>query len=80
MELRIEVSPEQFYMTIEHTYPDFSITTHCYMIHGDSKKFTRKEHIDHTWLKPEELFTLDWAPADKPIMEKLIKDFKLKCS
>ncbi len=74
MELSIIVVPEQFYMTVEHTYPDFSITMHSYLIDVDSKIFTRKEHVDHKWLKPEELLTLDWAPADQPIVKKIVKD------
>ncbi|MBU8791150.1 (deoxy)nucleoside triphosphate pyrophosphohydrolase [Oceanobacillus caeni] len=33
------------------------------------------EHIDIKWLQPDELPTLDWAPADIPAIEKLSKEY-----
>jgi len=71
MNLNIIINQDDFFMTVEHTYPDFSITMHSYICHVDNRTFTRNEHISHTWLKAESLATLDWAAADLPIVEKL---------
>jgi len=71
MNLNIIVSKEDFFMTVEHTYPDFSITMHSYICYVDNRSFTRNEHISHAWLKVDSLDTLDWAAADLPIVEKL---------
>ena len=35
-------------------------------------RFTRKEHVDHCWLPPADMPSLDWAAADFPIVERLI--------
>ena len=74
MDISISILPEQFFMTVEHEYPDFSITMHSYLCPVSSREFTMKEHISHIWLKPSELLSLDWAPADKPIVDKLMEE------
>ena len=71
MDLNIKISRNDFFMTVEHTYPDFSITMHSFICYVDNRTFIRKEHISHTWLKVDSLDTLDWAAADLPIVEKL---------
>lgn len=71
MKLNVTVKEEDLFTTVNHTYPDFSITMYAFKCQLDSPEFVRKEHVDHKWLKPEELPTLEWAGADIPIMEKL---------
>lgn len=74
MDLDIAITSDQFFMTIEHTYPDFAITMHCYLCPIDHRIFTRNDHHDHVWLKLQDLPTLDWAPADWPIVKKLMEE------
>lgn len=71
MALEVNIREEDFFMTVEHTYPDFQITMHSFICHVGSQEFERKEHVDHKWLKREELMQLDWAAADIPIVKKL---------
>jgi 8-oxo-dGTP diphosphatase len=71
MNLKILITQDDFFMTVEHNYPDFSITMHSYICYVDNRTFTRKEHISHIWLNAESLDTLDWAAADVPIVERL---------
>ena len=71
MDIEIDVSDDDYFMTVEHTYPDFQITMHSFICKVEDKNFLRKEHIEHCWLKQDELHKLDWAPADVPITEKL---------
>lgn len=71
MGIDITVNPDHFFMTIHHEYPDFSITMHTYLCPVSDRTFTRKEHANHVWLKPDELDKLDWTPADFPIIQKL---------
>ena len=73
MNLKTIITQDDFFMTVDHTYPDFSITMHSYICYVDNKTFTRKEHISHTWLKVENLDTLDWAAADLPIVKRLME-------
>lgn len=73
MGISIKVHKDDYFMTVDHTYPDFKITMHSFICKVDDKNFVRKEHNDHCWLKKDELKKLDWAPADVPIVEKLYK-------
>lgn len=74
-ELGIEtsISKENFFLTINYTYPDFSITMHNYLVPLSSDFFIQKEHADHKWLHTSELRSLDWAPADIQIIDELEK-------
>ncbi len=72
MDLDIEILKEDFYMTITHEYPDFRITMHSYLCEVENREFELKEHEAFVWLKREDLLSLDWAPADIPIVEKLM--------
>lgn len=71
LDIKVTIHEEDFFMTVNHQYPDFEIKMHSYLCHVDSDYFVRKEHFDHKWLFKEELHTLDWAQADRPIVLKL---------
>ena len=71
MDVHVSVREEDLYMTVHHDYPDFSISLHAFYCRLDNPDFIRKEHVAAKWLAPKDLPTLDWAPADVPIMLKL---------
>lgn len=72
MDMEVAVEEKDFFMTVHHEYPDFEIVMHSYVCKVNHKEFVRKEHYDHKWLVRIELPTLDWAPADLPIVSKLM--------
>lgn len=67
-----EIKVNEYIMTVEHDYPTFHITMHAYLCTLVNGELKLKEHNDSTWLTKENLLTLDWADADKPIVKKLI--------
>ena len=71
MDFIIPIDDDCYFDVVHHVYPEFEITTDCYYCHASSREFRRKEHVDHKWLDPEELLTIDWAAADLPIAKKL---------
>ncbi len=71
MDMDISIAENDYLMTVEHTYPDFSITMHAFLCKLAEPRFVMKEHVDAKWLFPNELDSLDWAEADKPIVKKL---------
>jgi 8-oxo-dGTP diphosphatase len=73
-ELHIEVTSLQYFMSVEYAYPDFHITMHAFTCEVHSRDIVLTEHIDAKWLALDELEQLDWAAADVPIVNKLIKD------
>lgn len=74
MEIAVTVREEDLYLTVHHDYPDFSITMYAFYCPVDDPHFVRNVHVDAKWLAPEDLPTLAWAPADVPIMEKLVRE------
>ena len=71
MDMNVSISEDDFLLTVEHTYPDFAITMHAYLCKVSNSDFVMKEHVDYKWLSVSELDTLEWAEADKPIVEWL---------
>ncbi|MCF0159315.1 MAG: hypothetical protein HUJ99_00855 [Bacteroidaceae bacterium] len=64
-------------ITVEHEYTDFSLTLQAFLCTAGTTAFNRKEHIDHCWMRPEELRQLDWAAADDEIITLLEKGITL---
>ena len=71
LDMNVSISEDDFLLTVEHAYPDFAITMHSYLCKVETPDFIMKEHISFKWLTVNELDTLDWAEADKPIVEFL---------
>ena len=78
MNISINISEDNHFFTVNHAYPDFTITMYSYICNVEIDVFVRKEHISHVWLPVEDLNTLDWAQADEPIVEKLQGEDKLE--
>ncbi|HIF9450341.1 TPA: (deoxy)nucleoside triphosphate pyrophosphohydrolase [Photobacterium damselae] len=74
-ELRITIAEPQFLLTVEHSYPDFDITMHCFVVNVPTRELELTEHLDSRWLNKEQLWDLDWAAADVPAVEMLQKTF-----
>jgi 8-oxo-dGTP diphosphatase len=72
-ELDMQIAVKAKLLTVKHTYPDFHLTMHTYMCETEQRELTLTEHIDFKWLSLAELEVLDWASADVPIVEALIK-------
>ena len=70
-EMDYEVEVGEHLTTIEHDYPDFAITLSCWLCTASTDQFTRREHLDHRWLTPDEMRSLDWCAADAPVIELL---------
>lgn len=74
-ELRIIIAEPQFLLTVEHSYPDFDITMHCFVVNVPTRELELTEHLDSRWLNKDQLWDLDWAAADVPAVEMLSVTF-----
>ena len=70
-ELDTEIAIDSFICTVEHDYPSFHITMHCYMCSVKSGELTLKEHESARWLSADQLYSVDWLPADISVISKL---------
>lgn len=71
-ELKIDVNPFEYVITIDHAYPDFRLIMHafkCEILNDIEPELT--EHLQSKWLTTSELDVLDWAAADVPIVDIL---------
>lgn len=71
-ELKIEVSMADDifdYSAYEYDFGRVHLTTILCQLQGSEPVLT--EHVAIKWLAPDELSTLDWAPADIPAVQKL---------
>ncbi|MCK9166740.1 MAG: (deoxy)nucleoside triphosphate pyrophosphohydrolase [Acholeplasmatales bacterium] len=76
-ELNVDIEVNDFLMTVNHEYQTFNLTMHAYnskIIAGTLKM--REDQNNCLWLKPTEMNNYDFAAADLPIIEKLIKRAK----
>jgi 8-oxo-dGTP diphosphatase len=71
-ELAIDVCVGDFLCTVEHDYPNFHLTMHCYfcsIVGGKAPELL--EHEASKWLSRAELHSVDWLPADVKVVEAL---------
>jgi 8-oxo-dGTP diphosphatase len=52
-----------------HSYDTFTVTLYPFVCTLESDTITLHEHAAIAWLAPEQLHTLDWLEADKPVLE-----------
>lgn len=60
------------FRTLEHEYPDFTITLYTFLCEFTSA-FCNTEHESLEWLPLTALDAAQWAPADAPVVEELKK-------
>lgn len=73
-ELETRIQIERLVTTVEYDYPKFHLKMHCYLCNIESGSLTLKEHEAAKWLKLSDIYTVDWLPADKAVVDLLIKE------
>ena len=62
--------------TVEYDYPNFHLSMDCFICNILEGDLVLKEHEASKWLSKDELYSVDWLPADKEIIEK-IEDYMM---
>jgi 8-oxo-dGTP diphosphatase len=70
-ELCVRIAVGDTVMTVRHQYRDFALVMHAYFGTLLDGPINLTEHSDSRWLGRAELDSVDWAPADRPIVERL---------
>lgn len=70
-ELATVVNAEKTLGVVEYDYPAFHLTMYCILCSVVSGDLTLLEHEDAKWVTGENLYSLDWLPADKLILGKI---------
>ncbi|MBQ0071323.1 MAG: 8-oxo-dGTP diphosphatase MutT [Spirochaetales bacterium] len=70
-ELASTIQVDAFLKTVEYDYPTFHLTMDTYICSILDGNLELREHEDARWMKPTELHTLNWLPADEALLEDL---------
>ena len=78
-ELDAEIEVGELLRTIDHDYPNFHLTMHCFKCRlkeqspmtNEQSSYTLLEHEAAKWLAPNELQSIKWLPADEDLIEEL---------
>lgn len=62
--------------TVEYDYPNFHLSMDCFICNILEGDLVLKEHEASKWLSKDELYSVDWLPADKKMIEK-IEDYMM---
>ena len=71
-ELDLIIEVEELLTTVEYDYPEFHLSMECYWASIRGGQLKLKEHEAVKWMKGSELKSVDWLPADRLIIEKLV--------
>ncbi len=71
-ELGVDIVIENLLCTTEYDYSSFHLTMHCYLCSVASGEIELREHKSARWLTAETLDSVEWLPADKDVIDKLI--------
>lgn len=60
-----------------HHYSTFTVTLYPYVCTVEQGELILHEHAAISWLPPAELYSLDWAEADLPVIEAYLEQVDL---
>lgn len=75
-ELDVKIEVGDLIDTIEYDYPSFHLSMDCFWCVVTDGEITLKEAEDARWLSKDELYSVDWLPADMELIEKLVLSIK----
>ena len=72
-EINIEIQILERLTPSVYQYPTFTINLIPFVANYLKGEVVLAEHSNFKWLEKSELMRLDWAPADVPIVEEILK-------
>lgn len=75
-ELNMNVSVDNFFCTTTYTYPTLEIKMHCYICNTTKPTVDLNVHKAYKWLNISDLKSLNWAFADREVVDKLMSSGK----
>lgn len=70
-ELDTEIVVGELIDTIEYDYPNFHLSMDCFWCDIVNGNLVLKEHEAAKWLDKENLYSVEWLPADVSLIEKI---------
>lgn len=73
LELKISAEVKEHFIKTTFEYPDHIVTIHAYKCEAKDPSLTLQSHNRFNWLEIQHLKEVDWADANLPIVEKIIR-------
>ena len=70
-ELDVKIEVGELIDTVEYDYPTFHLSMDCFLCVVVDGEIILKEAEAARWLDKDELYSVDWLPADIALIEKL---------
>jgi len=70
-ELDTEIEVVELLDKVEYDYPKFHLSMDCFVCRIKSGDLVLKEHEAAKWLAKEELYSVDWLPADLGVVREI---------
>ncbi|MCL6638395.1 MAG: 8-oxo-dGTP diphosphatase MutT [Firmicutes bacterium] len=70
-EFKVDVSVGKFFGASKYRYEHAAIHLMAYLARWEKGEFDPVSHPEYRWVRIDELDRYDFAPADKPLVEKL---------
>ncbi len=75
-ELGLQIEVGGIFTAVNHQYPDKNILLTAYLAGYISGELSLTDHDRIQWVEPEKLLEYDLSPADIPVAEKLLNEFR----
>ena len=75
-ELDTEIEVVELLDKVEYDYPKFHLSMDCFVCRIKSGDLVLKEHEAAKWLAKEELYSVDWLPADFGVVGEIEEHLK----
>ncbi|MCF0230225.1 MAG: (deoxy)nucleoside triphosphate pyrophosphohydrolase [Parasporobacterium sp.] len=75
-ELCTEITVGELIRTVEYDYPNFHLSMDCFWAQVKSGELTLTEHEAAKWLTRDELYSVNWLPADLGLIKKIEENWQ----
>lgn len=70
-ELDVNIEIGRLIDTVEYDYPDFHLSMDCFLCVVTDGEIVLKEAAEAKWLEKDNLYSVDWLPADISLINKI---------
>lgn len=74
-ELDVEIRVGNLLVTVEYDYPEFHLSMDCFLCEIISGEPALLEHEAARWVTVEEIWDVDWLPADVKVVEEIVRKY-----
>ena len=72
-ELDADIAVGTYLLTVEHDYPKFHLSMDCFICTLQDEHIELLEHESAKWLSLDDLWQVEWLPADVQVVEAIEK-------